>query len=185
MAMSYHILFSMLVVISAIASYINYKLLKLPKTIGLTIVTLIISMFVMAMLKIYPTWFIPINQLLGAVDFRETVLNVMLGYLLFAGALHVNAIDLRKNLFPIVCLASFGVITSTVLSGLLVWWLSGLTGFPVSLPYCLLFGALISPTDPIAVLAVLKETKAIPRKIKMRITGEALFNDAAGILLFV
>jgi CPA1 family monovalent cation:H+ antiporter len=183
--MSYHILFSMLVVISALASYINYKFLKLPKTIGLTIVTLIISMFVIAMLKVFPDWFTPINHLLGAIDFKETVLNVMLGYLLFAGALHVNAIDLRKNLFPIIYLASFGVLTSTILSGLLIWWVSGLIGFPISLPYCLLFGALISPTDPIAVLAVFKETKAVPKKIKMRITGEALFNDAAGILLFV
>ena len=123
--------------------------------------------------------------LLGAIDFKETVLNVMLGYLLFAGALHVNAIDLRKHFYPIVYLASFGVITSTILSGLFVWWISILINYPIPLPYCFLFGALISPTDPIAVLAVFKTTKSVPKKIKMRITGEALFNDAAGILIFV
>ena len=183
--MTYHILFSMLVVITALASCINHKFLKLPKTIGLTITSIIISIFIILMLKLYPNMFSPINTLLSGIDFRETVLNVMLGYLLFAGALHVNLIELRKNFFPIVYLASLGVIASTIITGLMVWWVTKIINYEISLPFCLLFGALISPTDPIAVLAVFKQTKSIPNQIKMRITGEALFNDAAGILIFV
>lgn len=183
--MNYQILFSMLVIITAFSSYLNYKFFKLPKTIGLTIITLFISLFVMIMLNIFPILFSPINEILSGVNFKETVLNIMLGYLLFAGALHVNVIDLKKNLFPVIYLASIGVLISTILSGFLIWWLSNFIGFKVPFLYCLLFGSLISPTDPIAVLAVFKETKNIPKKIKMRITGEALFNDAAGIILFV
>ena len=183
--MTYHILFSMLVVITALASCINHKLLKLPKTIGLTITSLVISIFIISMLKYYPELFNPISKLLSGIDFKETVLNVMLGYLLFAGALHVNVVELRKHFFPIIYLASLGVIASTVITGFIIWWISGLINYQISLPFCLLFGALISPTDPIAVLAVFKQTKSIPNRIKMRITGEALFNDAAGILLFV
>ncbi|TNF69331.1 MAG: sodium:proton antiporter [Gammaproteobacteria bacterium] len=183
--MSYHLLFAVLVVISALSSYINYKLFKLPKSIGMTITTLIISIIVMMFLKLFPSIFTPINNLLSGIDFRKTVLEVMLSYLLFAGALHVNTIDLKKNLLSIVYLASFGVVASTIVTGLLIWWVSGLISYQISLPYCLLFGALISPTDPIAVLGVLKTTKAVPKKIKMRITGEALFNDAAGILIFI
>lgn len=183
--MNYQILFAMLVIITALASYLNYKIFKLPKTIGLTIITLFISIFVVIMLNIFPVLFTPINKILSGVNFKETVLNVMLGYLLFAGALHVNTLDLKKNLIPVIYLASFGVIISTLLSGILIWWLSNFIGLSVPFLYCLLFGALISPTDPIAVLAVFKEAKSIPKKIKMRITGEALFNDAAGIILFV
>lgn len=183
--MNYHILFSMLVVISALASFLNYKLLKMPKTIGITIITLIISILVMVSFKFMPDQFARINNLLSGIDFRQTVLEVMLSYLLFAGALHVNTIDLRKHFLPIIYLASFGVIVSTVLTGFLIWWISGLLNYQISLAFCLLFGALISPTDPIAVLAVFKTTKSVPKKIKMRITGEALFNDAAGILIFI
>ncbi|MCF6766792.1 sodium:proton antiporter [Thiotrichales bacterium 19S11-10] len=183
--MGYHILFSMLVMISALASYINYRFLKLPKSIGMTLTTLMISVIVMLFLKLFPDIFFPIKTLLSGIDFRQTVLDVMLSYFLFAGALHVNTIDLRKNLLSIVYLASFGVIVSTIVTGFLIWWLSSLINYPIPLHFCLLFGALISPTDPIAVLGVLKTTNAVPKKIKMRITGEALFNDAAGILFFI
>jgi CPA1 family monovalent cation:H+ antiporter len=94
--MNYQILFAMLVIITALASYLNYKIFKLPKTIGLTIITLFISIFVVIMLNIFPVLFTPINKILSGVNFKETVLNVMLGYLLFSGALHVNTLDLKK-----------------------------------------------------------------------------------------
>lgn len=183
--MSYHILFSMLVIITATASYINHRFLKLPKTIGLTIVTLLISILIMVMLNYSPRFFMPIHTLLSGIDFKDTLLNGMLGYLLFAGALHVNVIDLRRQFLSVAYLASFGVVISTILTACALWAVAQILQFPIPITHCLIFGALISPTDPIAVLAVFKTTKSVPKKIKSRITGEALFNDAAGILLFV
>ncbi|ASK79642.1 sodium:proton antiporter [Paraphotobacterium marinum] len=183
--MGYQILFSMLVIISALASFINSKYLKLPKSIGLTLTTLLISLVVLILLKIFPDWFLPVKDLLSGVDFKDIVLNTMLSYLLFAGSLHVNSIDLKQEFFPILKLASLGVVISTLITAILVHYISILLNFPISFPMCLVFGALISPTDPIAVLAVFKTTKSISQSTKTKIIGEALFNDAAGILLFI
>lgn len=183
--MGYQLLFSMLVIISALASFINSKYLKLPKSIGLTLTTLLISLVVLILLKIFPDWFLPVKDLLSGVDFKDIVLNTMLSYLLFAGSLHVNSIDLKQELFPILRLASLGVVISTLMTAILVHYISILLNFTISFPMCLVFGALISPTDPIAVLAVFKTTKSISQSTKTKIIGEALFNDAAGILLFI
>lgn len=183
--MGYQILFSMLVIISALASFINSKYLKLPKSIGLTLTTLLISLVVLILLKIFPDWFLPVKDLLSGVDFKDIVLNTMLSYLLFAGSLHVNSIDLKQEFLPILKLASLGVVISTLITAILVHYISILLNFPISFPMCLVFGALISPTDPIAVLAVFKTTKSISQSTKTKIIGEALFNDAAGILLFI
>ena len=183
--MGYQILFSMLVIISALASFINSKYLKLPKSIGLTLTTLLISLVVLILLKIFPDWFLPVKDLLSGVDFKDIVLNTMLSYLLFAGSLHVNSIDLKQEFFPILKLASLGVIISTLITAVFVHYISILLNFTISFPMCLVFGALISPTDPIAVLAVFKTTKSISQSTKTKIIGEALFNDAAGILLFI
>jgi CPA1 family monovalent cation:H+ antiporter len=109
----------------------------------------------------------------------------MLGYLLFAGALHINAIELRKNVFSVLYLASIGVITSTVLTGFILWYISNIFNFNLQLSDCLIFGAIISPTDPIAVMSFFKGTKKSLGHIKVKITGEALFNDAVSILLLV
>jgi CPA1 family monovalent cation:H+ antiporter len=183
--MNYHALFAMLVTITAIAGYTNHKYLKLPKTIGLTIISIAISLLVMLSLKIIPGLFDPVHDLLSGIDFRKIVLEGMLSYLLFAGALHVNLVDLRKQMLAVISLASIGVLISTFLTAYILWEISNFFSLNISLAYCLIFGAVISPTDPIAVLSVFKLCKTVPTKMKMRITGEALFNDAASILLFV
>jgi CPA1 family monovalent cation:H+ antiporter len=183
--MGYHTLFAMLVTITAIASYTNHKYLQLPKTIGLTIISILVSLCVMAAFKIVPDFFEPVHELLSGIDFKNLVLEGLLSYLLFAGALHVNVVDLRKQFIAVLSMASFGVIISTFLTAYVLWLISNALGLNIPFSYCLIFGAVISPTDPIAVLSVFKVCKNIPTKMKMRITGEAMFNDAAAILLFV
>ena len=183
--MGYHTLFAMLVTITAIASYTNHRFLKFPKTIGLTIISILLSLFVMIAFKIFPDLFAPVHHLMGGIDFKNLVLEGMLSYLLFAGALHVNMVDLRKQFAAVISLASIGVLISTFITAYILWHISNIFSLHIPFSFCLIFGAVISPTDPIAVLSVFKVCKNIPTKMKMRITGEAMFNDAVSILLFV
>lgn len=183
--MDYHSIFAALVVVTAFAAYINERYFKLPKTIALTIISISISVVINQLAKVFPHMVTPIGTLLSSVDFRSTVLDVMLGYLLFASSLHINSVDLKKNFATIIYLASIGVITSTIFTGFMFWNISMLVQVPLSLASCLIFGALISPTDPIAVMAVFKSTKNVPKNTKARIVGESLLNDAVCILLLV
>ncbi len=175
----------MLVSITATSAFINDKIFKLPKTIALTVFSVSISLIVMQLIKIYPDAIHPIHKLLSGVNFRMTVLDVMLGYLLFAGSLHINSIDLKKHLFTVVYLATIGVIMSTTLTGFILWYLADLFGFHLNLSDCLIFGAIISPTDPIAVMSFFHNVKPALQPIKTKITGEALFNDGVSILVLV
>lgn len=175
----------MLVCITAISAYLNNRYFKLPKTIALTIISVLISIIVTQLIKLYPNIILPIHTLLSSVNFRITVLEVMLGYLLFAGALHINSIELRKNVLSVIYLASIGVIISTVLTGCILYYFSNIFNFNLSLADCLIFGAIISPTDPIAVMSFFRNTKKSLTHIKVKIIGEALFNDAVSILLLV
>lgn len=171
-----------LIFLTAIASYINYRYVKLPKSIGITSVTLILSLFIIIGSKIglnirYT------DCLLGGVKFNETFLNGMLSFLLFAGSLHLCVIELSRYKILITALATFSVLFSTFFIGYFLYILTQI--FCVNLPfyYCFAFGALISPTDPIAVLGILKIIRA-PRSLEIKIAGEALFNDGMGIVLF-
>jgi monovalent cation:H+ antiporter, CPA1 family len=181
--MNYHSIFASLILITALAAFFNERFFKLPKTIALTIISLSISIVVTQLVRLKPDLIKPIYALLTSFDFKTTVLDIMLGYLLFASALHINSITLKRHFYSIFYLASLGVITSTLFTGLLLWYISQLVHFPLTLPDCLIFGALISPTDPIAVGSILKNNKLVPKDTKTKITGESLFNDAAGILL--
>lgn len=183
--MSYHSIFAIIVLVTALAAFFNERYLKLPKTIALTIISLTISIIVTNLLRFNSDWATYIHSILSSVDFRTTVLDVMLGYLLFASSLRMNVLNLRRHLSSIMYLASIGVITSTLFTGFLLWLISSTLQFPLTLPDCLIFGALISPTDPIAVSSVFQTTKNVPERTKTKITGESLFNDAAGILLLV
>jgi CPA1 family monovalent cation:H+ antiporter len=122
--------------------------------------------------------------MMRSVDFDETLLHGMLGFLLFAGALHVNLNDLAQQRGVIAVLATFGVIGATFIIGILSWWGFGLVGLEIPFIYCLLFGALISPTDPIAVLGILKQA-GVPKSLEIKITGEALFNDGIAVVVFL
>jgi len=175
---------AILLTLSAVFSFINYRFLKLPNTIGLMLIGLLFSLLLISVSWFYPAskhWAV---EMLIQIDFDETLLHGMLSFLLFAGALHVNINDLRDQYRIILGLATAGVVLSTFIVGILSWGMLNLLGFNISFIYCLLFGALISPTDPIAVLGILKKAGA-PKSLETKIVGESLFNDGVGVVIFL
>lgn len=173
-----------LVVLAALFGYINVRFLGLPITIGLMLVSIVFSLLVLALGFINPSIIALEEQLVGAIDFRGLLMDGMLSLLLFAGALHVDFGKLTTYRWPIIVFATIGVLTSTALVGVLSWLLLGLLGQPTELIYCLLFGALISPTDPIAALGILQKL-GVPKKLEIKIVGESLLNDGIGVVVFI
>jgi monovalent cation:H+ antiporter, CPA1 family len=173
-----------LVTLSAIGGYINYRYLKLPQTIGLMAFAFAVSVCAIVLNKSGIPFFMGAGLFIEQIDFSEVLLHGMLSFLLFAGALHINLEELKSVRWSVALLATTGVIAATFITGTLVWWASGLTGLQLPYLYALLFGALISPTDPIAVLAILKDA-GIPRRIYTKIGAESLFNDGVGVVLFL
>lgn len=176
---------ALLVTLTALFSYFNARFVRLPTTIGLMLIALLLSLALVAAGKL--GWALPETQaraILEGIDFNQTLMHGMLSFLLFAGALHVNLGDLSQQKWVIGTLASFGVIFSTFVIGFTTFALSGLLGLELPLIYCLLFGALISPTDPIAVLGILKSSGA-PKTLATKIAGESLFNDGVGVVVFI
>jgi len=178
-----HIL-ALLLAIAALFSYLNHRFLRLPTTIGIMMIALLFSLGLLMLKPLVAGLEDKVVLMLKSVDFDATVLHGMLGFLLFAGALHVNLTDLAEQRWMISFLATFGIIGSTFITGVLSWWAFDLTGLEVPFIDCLLFGALISPTDPIAVLGILKQVGA-PRSLEAKITGESLFNDGVAIMVFL
>jgi monovalent cation:H+ antiporter, CPA1 family len=176
-------LVAVVIVLAAVFSYLNFRLLKLPSTIGLMAVTLLFSVLVVALGSIFPAVEQQARDMVKQFDFGQALLHGMLGFLLFAGALHVDLGDLAQHKGPIAVLATVGVLLSTAIVGGLVWCMLALLGIPLRLIDCLLFGALISPTDPISVLGLLKQIGA-PKSLEVQIAGESLFNDGVGVVLF-
>ena len=175
---------ALLLSVSAIFSFLNHRFIKLPTTIGLMLIGLITSLALVVIGNFIPaveTWAV---EFLHSIKFDQTLLHGMLSVLLFAGALHVNINDLRSQYRIIFLLATVGVVFSTFLVGTISWLLFGLLGFEISYLYCLLFGALISPTDPIAVLGILKSA-GVPKSLETKIIGESLFNDGVGVVVFL
>lgn len=175
---------AILITLTAVFSYINYIWLKLPTTIGVMLIGLVMSLVLVVLRETGLDITYEANALLANIDFTETLMHGMLSYLLFAGALHVNLEDLAKQKWLIGSLATFGVIISTFIIGTLSWYTLGLIGIDLPYIFCLLFGSLISPTDPIAVLAILRSAGA-PKSLEMKITGESLFNDGIGVVVFI
>ena len=175
---------AILISLAAVFSFINYRFIKLPMTIGLMAQGLALSLLILLAdalglpLKVYA------DKLISSIDFNETLMQGMLSYLLFAGALHVNLEDLAKQKWVIAVLASVGVVTSSFIIGAFMWLVLPLLGIQLSFIYCLVFGSLISPTDPIAVLGILKAVGA-PKTLATKITGESLFNDGVGVVVFL
>ncbi|HKI96638.1 MAG TPA: sodium:proton antiporter [Gemmatimonadales bacterium] len=173
-----------LVTLAAVFAWINYRFVKLPTTIGVMVIALVSSLALVAMEHLgfrIGTRFTPIFT---TIDFNGTLLNGMLGALLFAGALHLDIGDLLAQKGVITALATLGVVLSTVIVGFGARLIFGWLGFEVPIAYALLFGALISPTDPIAVGAILK-TAGVPKSLETKITGESLFNDGIGVVMFI
>lgn len=182
--MDYFSIATILIVLSAIFGYINVRFLKLPITIGLMIITLLFTFIVIAISYFDDTLLIREKELISQIDFKTVLLDIMLSYLLFAGALHTNFQQLKVQRWPVFVFATFGVLLSTFLVGGIMYYVLQLVGLDVSFIYCLLFGALISPTDPIAVLGILKKAGA-PKKLETKIVGESLFNDGVGVVIFL
>jgi CPA1 family monovalent cation:H+ antiporter len=182
--MDYFLIITSLVTISAVFGYINVRFLKLPNTIGLMLITILFTLGVFALSAFDSTLLNAERYIITHIDFKEVLLDVMLSFLLFAGALHTNFEQLRVQRWPILAFSTLGVLISTFLVGIAMFWLLPFMGLEVPLIYCLLFGALISPTDPIAVLSILKQAAA-PKRLETKIVGESLFNDGVGVVVFI
>ncbi len=175
---------AVLLVLAAGFSYLNHRLLRLPTTVGLTALTLVASLAAVAAGLVFPAVEQRAAAFVRQIDFDRAVLGGLLGFLLFAGALRINLGDLARVGVTVAVLATAGVVLSALLVAGLTAGLFAAAGVPVRPVYCLLFGALISPTDPVAVLALLKRLGA-PRSLEVTIAGESLFNDGVGVVLFV
>ena len=180
---------TVLLLLASFFSIINLRVLKLPQTIGLMVLAIILSVFVLITGLMFPSFLEAVTSLTERFDFSTLLINVMLPFLLFAGAITINLKELLKDKVTILFLASFGVLFSTFAVGYGTFWLTqqsflGLSGLGLSLIDCLLFGSLIAPTDPIAVLAMVKKMNLSPAT-ETRIAGESLFNDGIGVVIFL
>jgi len=182
--MSFFEIVSLLLCLAAVFSYINYKYIKLPTTIGIMLLSLLFSLILLLFGEFGFSLDEQATELVKSIDFNEALLHGMLSFLLFAGALHVNLNDLREQKWVIGTLATVGVISSTFIIGTVMYYILGWLGIPVAYIYCLVFGALISPTDPIAVMGILKLVGA-PKTLETKIAGESLFNDGVGVVVFL
>ncbi|CAM4407510.1 cation:proton antiporter [Pseudoalteromonas ostreae] len=173
--------------LSALAIFIafaNQYILKMQTTIAITTGSVVISLLLILAVKLLgDSTALEITQIVSSIDFNQLLLKGMLGFLLFAGALEINLAALKKQRFEITVLVLFSTLASTFIIGFLSFYLFAALGFAVPFIYCLLFGALISPTDPIAVLAIIKQMRA-PEGISVQVEGESLFNDGIGLVIF-
>lgn len=177
-------LIALLVTLAAVFTFINIHYLKLSATIGLMLLALIMSITILGVGTFVPEVKNLARNILAGIDFKEVLLNIMLSFLLFAGALHVDIQKLKEEGLPVGILAFGATLLSTFLVGAITFYLFPVLGFEIDFIYCLLFGALISPTDPIAVLAILKTTN-ISKNLSIKIEGESLFNDGIGVVVFL
>lgn len=175
---------AILITISAVFSYLNERFIKLPGTIGVVTISIVVSVLILVAGKTGNGIATGITTLAYSIDFSRVLLDVLLGFLLFASALHFNYQKLKEQRLPVLLLSTLGVLVSTGVFAGILYGITQLLQIDLPLIYCLLFGALISPTDPIAVGAILKNSK-IPPRLNTIISGESLFNDAVGLVLFI
>ena len=176
---------AVLLTLCASFGWLNHKYLPMPHTIGLLVMSVLASLVLVIVDASFPGQhlFEPLTNALLHVDFSSVVMDGMLAFLLFAGALHVDVSSLKDRAVPVIILATLGTVISTAVVGFVFWFAAQLLGYPVSLAWSLVFGALISPTDPVAVLSTLKNV-AVPKGLESEMQGEALFNDGVGIVIF-
>jgi monovalent cation:H+ antiporter, CPA1 family len=175
---------AVLLALAASAAYCNYRLLRLPRTIGLMVFALIFSLAAIILGRLGIIALGPVREMIASVDFGDVLLHGILAFLLFAGALHVDLDSLRSLALPVGILATAGVVIATALTAAMAWVVFGWVGVPIPLVSALLFGAIISPTDPVAVLGILKEGR-VPKETETLIAGESLFNDGIAIVVFL
>jgi CPA1 family monovalent cation:H+ antiporter len=182
--MSVFQLIGLVVSLVALFGYLNHRFVKLPDTVGITAIGVVVSLAAVLVADHDSGLAKKVAKAVAHFDFASLLLNGVLGLLLFAGSLHINAGDMAKEKWLILVLATFGVATSTVLVGGGFYLAAGALGMAIPLLSCMLFGALISPTDPVAVLAVLRRV-GVPQSLATRIAGESLFNDGTGVVVFL
>ncbi len=176
---------AVLISLTALFSFLNHVYLKLPSTIGVMAISIALSLVLLILGSMgYPLLLEQEKNLLEGIDFSTTLLHGMLSFLLFAGALHVDLNRLKSMKWVVASLATIGVLLSTIIVAWLVWLVASLLQLPLEFVHCLLFGALISPTDPVAVISTLK-TLGVPASLETKIAGESLFNDGVGVVLFL
>ncbi|RYY17253.1 MAG: sodium:proton antiporter [Chitinophagaceae bacterium] len=175
--------FSVLIVLASFFAYLNLRYLKLPSTIGIMIIAMISSIVLVVTGNIFPKLFGHFSTLLQDVDFTEVLMGAMLNFLLFAGAIHINLKDLREQRGPVIIFSTVSVIISAFAVGFILFYTAPLLGIEIPFIFCLLFGSLISPTDPIAVMGVLKEAK-VRKSLETKVAGESLFNDGVAVVIF-
>ena len=178
-------LVALLVTLAAVFGYLNHRWLRLPHTIGLVVIALAVSVVILVSDAVFPMLGLEatVRGLLTDIDFEDTLMKGLLSFLLFAGALHVDLDALLDRRWAISILATVGIVTSTVIVAGATFYGFRMFGFDVPLTYCLVFGALISPTDPVAVMGILKEIN-VPETLEAKIAGESLFNDGVGVVLY-
>ncbi len=176
---------AILIVLAAALGYINHRFLKLPSTVGLTVMGAIASLGVIIYDHILPSSTLAeqLTSFLRELDFHATLMEGMLSFLLFAGAMHVDWSHMRKGRWPILFFSTVGVLISTAIVGYAFQFLTGALGISIPLIWCFVFGALISPTDPVAVMGVMKRA-AMPDTLQATVAGESLFNDGVGVVVF-
>ncbi|PQA94575.1 sodium:proton antiporter [Chryseobacterium shigense] len=176
--------FSALIVLASIFAYLNYRFLKLPSTIGIMVIAIVVSIFlVMFGESVLPRTFGHLNKLMNSIDFTEVLMGAMLNFLLFAGGIHININDLKEQFRPVLIFSTAGVVISTFIVGFGMFYLLPFLGIQLPFIYCLVFGALISPTDPVAVLSILKQAN-VSKSLETKVAGESLFNDGMAVVVF-
>ncbi|MBB6371425.1 cation:proton antiporter [Chryseobacterium shigense] len=176
--------FSALIVLASIFAYLNYRFLKLPSTIGIMVIAIVVSIFlVMFGETVLPRTFGHLNKLMNSIDFTEVLMGAMLNFLLFAGGIHININDLKEQFRPVLVFSTAGVVISTFIVGFGMFYLLPFLGIQLPFIYCLVFGALISPTDPVAVLSILKQAN-VSKSLETKVAGESLFNDGMAVVVF-
>lgn len=175
---------ALLITLTALFSYLNYRYFSLPATIGVMLIALLVSLGLIGVGYFAPTVRDSAAHWLSQIDFDETLMQGILCFLLFAGALHIDLTDLAEQKGTIATLALVGVAISMFVFGTTIYYVLPWVGLELNYAWCLLFGALISPTDPVAVIGILKEAK-VPRSLEVKIAGESLFNDGVGVVAFV
>ena len=176
--------FTLIVAFSALLSYVNNKLLKFPSTIGVLILSIGVSLIMVIIKAVDISWFLQVCQIVENIDFRTILFEFLLSFLLFAGAIHVNLSNLLKEKVPVILFATIGVLTTALIVGSLLYVIVNTLGLNLAFMHCLIFGALIAPTDPVAVLSLL-QTANVSKSMEAKVVGESLFNDGVGIVVFL
>ncbi len=177
-------LFSILIVLVAAFAYINYRYIKLPAAIGLMLVALVFSIGLIILGYLNTGVTAQMRDWLSQFHFSELLLDSMLSFMLFAGAIHIRFEDLKQERLSIILFSTLSVVLNTILVGSLFYYLFPLFGFEIPYIHCLLFGSLVSPTDPIAVLSILKQA-GVSKSLETKIAGESLFNDGVAVVVFL